>query len=99
MDNSRTHDKDEVQAIAQSFGLEAIFLPPYAFMLTPLDNGAFGKVVLYLRGRHNKVLSQAASDTDVRAALDDAFLSAVSPAGAMECFSQCGYAPPHVCPY
>ena len=99
MDNSRTHDKDEVRAIVQSFGLEAIFLPPYAFKLTPLDNGAFGKVVRYLRGRRNKVLTEAVIDSDVRAALDDAFLNAVGPADALECMANCGYAAPFVCPY
>ena len=74
------------------------FTPPYAHLLTPLDNGAFGFVVRYLQ-RHHRVLGRAVMAGDVRAALDDAFLNAVSEGGALQCMGWCGYEWPFKCPY
>ena len=98
MDNARTHNPEKVREIVESFGAIVIFLPPYAFKLTPLDNGAFGLVVRYLQ-RHFARLSEATNAQDVRVALNEAFLKAVDGKGVEACMGNCGYMHPFQCPY
>ena len=84
LDNASIHDHDQITAFVEALGGKVRFLPPYAFKLTPLDNGAFGMVVRYLQ-RHFARLSQTVNGGDIRDALDDAFLHAVDRRGARMC--------------
>ena len=84
LDNASIHDRAEVERIVGALGGHVRFLPPYAFKLTPLDNGAFGMVVRWLQ-QHFEELSQMVNDNDIRHALDEGFTHAVDPSGARRC--------------
>lgn len=37
LDNSRTHQKDEIYALAAQFGIRVHFLPPYSYDFNPIE--------------------------------------------------------------
>ena len=63
-----------------------MFTSPYWWELTPLDNGAFGRVKQWLTDRSTFIDSQGWS---TREALDVAFKWAVSHANARHCVHNC----------
>jgi hypothetical protein len=77
-----------VDAVSQRGGI-VLFTPPYCWDLTPLDNGAFGKVKKWLEGCFDLIETEGWTP---RQAMDAAFRHAVPNAvSARECFHRCGY--------
>ena len=68
LDNASIHKRhDFVRAVNRRGGI-VLYLPPYCFDLTPLDNGAFGWVRRWLQ-RHTEWVASVG----VREGLDRAF--------------------------
>lgn len=88
LDNASIHHTYTFVRFVNSRGGLVLFTPPYCFDCTPLDNGAFGCLVHYLRA-NNWILEQLADGFP--AALDTAFENAVSRKRARKCMYQCGY--------
>ena len=70
LDNAKVHKSAKFEEMVRRAGGIVIFTPPYAFTLTPLDNGAFGLVVRYLQ-RWQSLLAHMS----VEQRLDHAFRS------------------------
>mmetsp|Transcript_68719 Transcript_68719/g.136133 ORF Transcript_68719/g.136133 Transcript_68719/m.136133 type:complete len:153 (-) Transcript_68719:42-500(-) len=89
IDNASIHkSRFFVEEVARRGGI-VLFTPPYCWDLTPLDNGAFGKVKLWLE--KNSELIDAMGWT-TREALDAAFRRAIpNEESARECFHRCKY--------
>lgn len=85
LDNARIHGSERFKNMIEAAGGFVVYTPPYCHELTPLDNGAFGLVVRFLR-EHADIVEVAG----IERALDAAFRS-LSPADAHYCFRNCGY--------
>ena len=89
IDNASIHKSSAFVRAVTDRGAMVLFTPPYCRDLTPLDNGAFGKVKLWLQGASYLIATQG---WDTRRMLDAAFREAVpNGASARECFYRCGY--------
>lgn len=88
LDNASIHHSHEF--VARMVGVRAVvrYIPPYCHHLSPLDNGAFGELVLFLRRRHNWVLQ-----VGIQEALEGAFRELNADGGrlARSAFRRCRY--------
>ena len=66
--------------------VKVLFIPPYCYHLSPLDNGAFGWVVHFLQAPENARFGQR----PIREGLSAAF-SAMPESAARYCFHNCNY--------
>jgi hypothetical protein len=85
LDNASIHHKDAEFIRELGLYIRVLFIPPYCYHLSPLDNGAFGWVVRFLQANNNAYGHQS-----IRVGLDAAFL-AMQPATARYCFHNCKY--------
>ena len=66
--------------------VKVLFIPPYCYHLSPLDNGAFGWTVNFLKASENKHFGQR----PIQEGLTAAFL-AMPATAARYCFHNCNY--------
>ena len=85
LDHASIHSSQRFVTMIQNAGGIIEYTPPYCHEFTPLDNGAFGLVVRFLR-EHAHLVAQIG----IEHALDAAFRS-VSSTDAHYCFRNCGY--------
>lgn len=93
IDNASIHHAGSLVNMINQAGGTVMFLAPYCWHLSPLDNGAFGLVVRWMK-THREYLCQYPLKTQ----LDLAFRHAVDPNGAYYCFRNCGYVAPFAFP-
>jgi len=85
MDNASIHKSRRLRRMIELRGGRLLFTPPYAFDRTPLDNGAFGLVVRFLK-KHSRLIER----TGLCAGLNEAFRS-IRRKQAKYCFRNCDY--------
>jgi len=85
VDNASIHKCSEFVDMINSVGGILLYMPPYCFDLTPLDNGAFGQVRRWLQSHSEKVAQRG-----VQWALDEAFRS-VGSRSARAHYRECGW--------
>jgi hypothetical protein len=88
LDNARIHNNNDRRFIGRlaALGAEVRFLPPYCWWLSPLDNGAYGLLVQWMRANPKLVASmpmEAACEMGMRACMCGEF--------ARNMFWHCGY--------
>lgn len=90
LDNASIHRSRAFVDAVFDRGAHVLFTPPYCWDLTPLDNGAFGKVKLYLLKNSLSIVNLGLNTRD---ALEAALLWAVpyKSASARQCVHNCGY--------
>lgn len=88
LDNASIHKCDEFVARVASRGGIVRFIPPYCHFLSTLDNGGFGALVQWLRGKTEYVQS-----VGIEQGMEDAFYDLNSDGGrlARRCFRNCEY--------
>jgi len=84
MDNASIH-KDDLYLLKLELHIHVMFIPPYCYYLSPLDNGGFGLATRFLIS-NNETYAQL----PMHAGLDAAFTS-VHGAAARSCFHNCNY--------
>ena len=59
LDNAKIHNNKDARFISRlaAQGCEVRFLPPYCWWLSPLDNGAYGLLVRWMRSNSHLVAS------------------------------------------
>ena len=88
LDNAVIHKQRRfVRSVSQAGGI-VLYLPPYCWDLTPLDNGAFGMVK---RDLQKTAWITQLLDYDLEGALDKAFYKAQGRRKGEYCFKNCGY--------
>ena len=85
IDNATIHHSHAFVRRVNRRGGIVIFLPPYAYDTSALDNGAFGLVRRWLERNYTYLYAHG-----LEAAMDKAFRS-LTPADARYCFRNCGY--------
>jgi transposase len=85
LDNASIHKCSDFVEMVNSVGGIVLYMPPYCFDLTPLDNGAFGQVRRWLQNHAEEVQQRG-----VRWGLNKAFLS-VDARSARAHFRACGW--------
>jgi hypothetical protein len=85
LDNARIHRCRAFVRMVNRAGGMVLYLPPYCYDLTPLDNGAFGIVRRYLQ-KHSARIARVG----LRRGLDKAF-AGIRKRQAKYCFRNCGY--------
>ena len=85
VDNATIHHSHAFVRRVNRRGGIVIFLPPYAYDTSALDNGAFGLVRHWLERNYTYLYAHG-----LEAAMDKAFRS-LTPADARYCFRNCGY--------
>lgn len=83
LDNAKIHKQPEFLQKLNSH-IKVLFIPPYCYHLSPLDNGAYGYVVRYLR-QH----AQHYARMPIQEALSDVFENHFSDSTARMCFYNC----------
>ena len=86
LDNASIHHSVRFINMITAAGGMVLFTPPYCFNLTPLDNGAFGALVRWMRQKEF-------DETEMRDVLDRGFRECVSRKAARAYFRGCGYGP------
>ena len=86
LDNASIH-KDPEYLLKLKTRIQVKFLPPYCFEFSPLDNGAYGLVVRFLKAPENADLY---GSQPIEVGLDAAFKS-VDEDSARWCFHNCRY--------
>ena len=84
LDNASIH-KDKEFLLKLKTHIQVKFIPPYCYHLSPLDNGAYGYVVGFLKAN-----SDFYADKPIEVALDAGFRSVGGDAARM-CFHNCRY--------
>lgn len=85
LDNASIHHSVRFASAMAARGFMVLYTPAYCFNLTPLDNGAFGRLKQYIQSE------QPAGDMfDI---MEAALRSSVSSRAARKFFRQCGYGP------
>ena len=90
LDNASIHRSVRFVEAVNACGGMVLFLPPYCWDLSPLDNNAFGILKAWLRDR--SMLLREMPHYTFRGALEAALREAVDPSAARQCFHRCGYA-------
>ena len=88
IDNARIH-KDAQGRFAQrlrALGCEVRFMPPYCWFLSPLDNGAYGRIVAWMRANPTIVACGP-----MWRVLEEGMRSTLSPDEAWDMCRRCGY--------
>ena len=85
LDNASIHKSHEFVRMVNQCGGIVLFLPPYCFDLTPLDNGAFGLARRWLMANEKFVYSEG-----MRSGSDRAFESVSSRCGRTAQERECG---------
>jgi len=85
LDNASIHHSRAFVRRVNRLGGMVIFLPPYCFTTSPLDNGAYGLVVRWLQRNAGRVRA-----VGLQQGMDEA-LSSLSASDARYCFQNCGY--------
>lgn len=90
LDNASIHKSDEFVARVVGRGGIVRFIPPYCHFLSPLDNGAFGALVQWLKKDSHY---QYVQSVGIEQGLEDAFHDLNSDGGrlARYCFRNCEY--------
>jgi len=89
LDNASIHKYDEYLKKLEGH-IKILFIPPYCYHLSPLDNGAFGYVT-----RHLKLNADYYSNMPIEQALNEAFRHVNGDASiARWCFHNCMYRAP-----
>ena len=85
IDNASIHHSHAfVRGVNKRNGI-VVFLPPYSYETSVLDNGAFGLVRRWLDSHYEYLYTHG-----LKAAMDEA-LRSLTPADARYCFRNCGY--------
>ena len=85
IDNASIHHSHAfVRGVNKRNGI-VVYLPPYSYETSLLDNGAFGLVRRWLEGNYQYLYTHG-----LKAAMDEA-LRSLTPADARYCFRNCGY--------
>lgn len=96
------HSKDTFVNMVRARGGEVEFLPPYAYLLSSLDNGAFGLVCRDLQANYEEYAGMPMVQALGRA-LGRLSVRSADPARAARaarmCWYNCGYGEHGVCPY
>ena len=66
-------------------GVALKFIPPYCWFLSPLDNGAFGRLVQFLRA------NSGLTSRSIEEACEAGFMSCMSRDDVKHCWYKCGY--------
>ena len=77
MDNASIHKSRRLRRMIERRGGRLLFTPPYAFDRTPLDNGAFGLVVRFLKNNSPKTHTVKNWGPESTSSLRDSSLSPV----------------------
>ena len=85
LDNASIHHSVRFAAMMAAHGFMVLYTPAYCFNLTPLDNGAFGRLKQYIQHKQ--------PTGDMFDIMESALRNAVSSRAARKFFRQCGYAP------
>ena len=67
-------------------GAQIKIIPPYCWFLSPLDNGAFGRLVQFLQANSGHVATNG-----IEHACEAGFGSCLSEADSLRCWYKCGY--------
>jgi len=88
MDGASIHKNKDARLEARLAAKNAklIIIPPYCWFLSPLDHGAFGQLVLFLRANSSLVVNAG-----IEAACEQGFMTCLSDEGVRKCWLQCGY--------
>jgi len=88
LDNARIHKDKRGRFIdrLKQVGCEVRFAPPYCWFLSPLDNGAYGRIVLWMRANPEFVASMP-----MWRVLEEAMRATVTPDEAWAMCVRCGY--------
>ena len=87
LDNASVHGDPLFRARLAAVGCEVVFLPPYCWFLSTLDNGGFGFVVRFLRAN-----PQLIQQLGMKGACEQAMM-AMGDDEAKASFHRCGWAP------